>query len=108
MGRDRRRRQPGKPRVPVEQGLFLTIGVPEGPAGQKQIKRAAELLQRQGFRVGVTSPEAILAAAELIHEDQKKLREQAADGDESHQLQPLPDIQPDQGETDDGGDPELA
>lgn len=54
--------------VPVEVGLFLTIGVPAGDRGKRQIKRAAELLQREGFLVGVTSNEAILAAAAQIKE----------------------------------------
>lgn len=98
MSRRPRRKQPGKPRVPVEQGLFLTIGVPEGSAGKVQLKRAAEILQRHGYRVGVTSPEAILAAADLIRDDQKKLADQAA-GD--------PEPQP-QGDREHDGDPELA
>lgn len=57
------------PPVPVEVGLFLTIGVPAGDRGKRQIKRAAELLQREGFAVGVTSNEAILAAAAQIRNE---------------------------------------
>lgn len=78
---------PGKSKPPplkVEQGLFLTIGVPEGTKGKVQIKRAAEILQRQGFRVGVTSPEAILAVAEEIRAGQELLESDPLEEETEH------------------------
>lgn len=54
------------PTVLPEHGIFLTLGVPHGQAGKDQIVRACELLQNEGFLVGITSDEAVLAMAEQI------------------------------------------
>lgn len=53
----------------AERAIFLTLGVPKGPKGRPQVKRALELLQRHGFHAGVTSDESVLLAAKLIEQD---------------------------------------
>jgi hypothetical protein len=52
--------------VPPKHGVFITVGVRGGHQGKKDIQRAADTLQREGFRVGVTSDEAVVAMAQAI------------------------------------------
>jgi uncharacterized protein YqgV (UPF0045/DUF77 family) len=54
------------PPVAAERGIMLTIGVPAGEKGDKQVKRAVETLAAAGFRVGLTSDETIVQAAREI------------------------------------------
>jgi hypothetical protein len=58
--------KPLHPPVPAERGILLSIGVPQGDKGNKQVKRAVETLAAAGFRCGLTSDDTILQAAEEI------------------------------------------
>lgn len=58
------RKRPAPAPVPVDEAVFLTLGVPAGERGQRAIRRALSALKHAGFSAAVSSPEAIAAAAQ--------------------------------------------
>jgi hypothetical protein len=61
--------------VPVEAAIFLTVGVPADPERNRlAVRRAGEALEREGFTVGVTSDDAVMARASQIEIERAKQR----------------------------------
>lgn len=70
------KQKPARPMIAAEHSLLLTIGVAREPRTMNaQLKRACGLLRRNGFAVGITSPETILLHAELVKQQHAEVWE---------------------------------